>query len=520
MSKLPPSWSIVRLTDIASKGQYGWTTKAVERGEIKLLRTTDITGKEISWETVPYCLIPPDDIEKYELRVGDIVISRAGSVGYSTLITSVPERTVFASYLIRFVPSDEISARYLSYFLQSQDYWTQITKASAGNAVANVNATKLAGIKLPLAPFNEQERIADKLGKIFARLDACQERLDHVKLILDRFRQSILVGAISGDLTKDWRDDKRITLDSWSIKSGEEVFSYITSGSRGWAKYYAKSGATFLRVGNLSQDSIKINLNDVQYVDLPPGVEGKRTRIGIGDILISITADVGRIAYIDENIGEAYINQHLCLARQNGRYSGLYLAYYLASPVGGRGQLADMQRGVTKAGVTLGNIKELVFKIPERSEQDEIAGRIEALLSFADNIEAHWRMAHNRIEQLTPAILDKAFRGKLVLQDPMDEPASIMIERIRLKREKEVDEPRKRKPQRLKRTKMTKATAKEAIDQFVEDIFSFDDLHNSVPGDYEELKEIVFSLLGGSEPNIRQVFEPSLKAMRFVRSGK
>ena len=100
---LPKDWITSSLEKICTQPQYGYTTKAVSKGNIKLLRTTDITSGKIDWSTVPYCKEDPQDPEKYLLREGDIVISRAGSVGVSYLIQK-PENSIFASYLIRFNP--------------------------------------------------------------------------------------------------------------------------------------------------------------------------------------------------------------------------------------------------------------------------------------------------------------------------------------------------------------------------------------------------------------------------------
>ena len=113
---LPSSWVWTRLGEICLDSQYGWTTSASKEGTLHLLRTTDITSGNIIWDSVPFCKEEPDDREKYLLKDGDIVISRAGSVGYSYLIKN-PEEAVFASYLIRF--KSLIGEQYLSYFLKS-----------------------------------------------------------------------------------------------------------------------------------------------------------------------------------------------------------------------------------------------------------------------------------------------------------------------------------------------------------------------------------------------------------------
>ena len=211
MSDLPDKWVITTLGEITSKGQYGWTTKATDLGQIKYLRTTDITPGYINWETVPYCQEPPPVIDNYKIKTGDILISRAGSVGYSILIEDIPSvPAVFASYLIRFIPSPELNAKFIAHFLRSQDYWQQISDASAGIALANVNAQKLAKLIVPLAPLNEQIRIADKLDFLLERVDVCQAHLERVSQILKRLRRCVLAAAKSGALTEDWR--KRIKL--------------------------------------------------------------------------------------------------------------------------------------------------------------------------------------------------------------------------------------------------------------------------------------------------------------------
>ena len=135
MSEFPQNWIRTNLASICDGGQYGWTTKASAIGSVKFLRTTDITKGEIEWALVPYCQDSPPDLDKYLIRENDILISRAGFVGFSTLIRQTPFSTVFASYLIRFVPSKYIEPRYVAYFLKSLDYWQQISEASSGIAL-------------------------------------------------------------------------------------------------------------------------------------------------------------------------------------------------------------------------------------------------------------------------------------------------------------------------------------------------------------------------------------------------
>ena len=127
---LPKKWVWTQIGTICTPTQYGWTTQASTFGEIHLLRTTDITSGNINWDTVPYCYEVPTDLEKYLITDGDIVISRAGSVGESHLIKN-PKKSVFASYLIRFKPM--INRDYFALFLKSPYYWSVISDESLFN---------------------------------------------------------------------------------------------------------------------------------------------------------------------------------------------------------------------------------------------------------------------------------------------------------------------------------------------------------------------------------------------------
>ena len=223
MSKLPQHWVRTSLGSICDGSQYGWTTKASNEGSVRFLRTTDITKGEIDWTSVPYCQDNPPDLDKYLIQENDILISRAGSVGFSSLMSRIPFSTVFASYLIRFVPSKYIEPRYVAHFLKSSEYWQQVFEASSGIALSNINAKKLSNISMPLSPLNEQKRIADKLDNLLARVDKCRDRLERTLIVLSDFRRAVLDLAMSGKLTEDWREEN---LDIEPVRELEEEESF------------------------------------------------------------------------------------------------------------------------------------------------------------------------------------------------------------------------------------------------------------------------------------------------------
>ena len=155
-----------------------------------------------------------------------------------------------------------------------------------------------------------------------------------------------------------------------------------------------------------------------------------RTKVEGGDILISITADIGTIAIIPEYFQEAYINQHISLARSVSSISSKYIAWYLASPIGQK-QLQDLQRGATKIGLGLDDIKSVNIPLPPLPEQNEIVAEIDRHLTIIDRLNYIVSKNLKRSVRTRQSILKKAFSGEIVPQDPDDEPASALIEKIK-----------------------------------------------------------------------------------------
>ena len=465
---LPDGWTQTRLSEVCSKivdGSHN-PPKATHSG-FPMLSARNIQDRRVNFDDFRF--INEGDFSNEHARTnvqaGDVLLTIVGTIGRTAVVAEGIKPFALQRSVAVLKPK-EIDPRYLSYLLESPTLQRYFQENAKGTAQKGIYLKALAEVEISLAPLNEQKRIADKLDELLARIDACRERLDRMPQILKRFRQAVLSAATSGVLTEEWREWKGRQLD-WKGNSGAEVFPFITSGSRGWAAYYADSGSKFLRVGNLDHETIKLDLSHIQYVNPPIDAEGVRTKVKVGDILISITADVGMIGFVSEDIGEAYINQHLCLARQNGSNVGAYLAYYLASPIGGLQQLTAAQRGATKAGLTLGDIRNIIINIPEEDEQHEIVRRVERLFAFVDLLEARYTAGLEQVAQLTPSLLDKAFRGELVPQDTNDEPASELLKRIKERKANEHEQKRKPRVNTVKNERYMKTKPITTLDELV-----------------------------------------------------
>ena len=218
-------------------------------------------------------------------------------------------------------------------------------------------------------------------------------------------------------------------LDSWTPKTSKELFEYVTSGSRGWAQYYSESGAVFVRMGNLDHGTIELDFTDIQHVCLPDKAEGQRSRLQKNDILISITADVGMIGLVREIPFEAYINQHIALARANNRNNSEFIAWYLVSDVGLK-QMRGKQRGATKVGLGLDDIRSLQLPMPKLEEQEEIISILHKMMVQEQKAKEAAEAVLTQIDIMKKAILARAFRGELGTNDPKEESMGELLRSI------------------------------------------------------------------------------------------
>lgn len=196
---LPEGWKSVSLGQVCQKPQYGWTTKSKKADGLYYLRTTDISSGNIDWDQVPSCIDLPKAIGKYVLRDGDIVVSRAGSVGVSHLVRN-PRRAVFASYLMRLRTNEHLMPEYLAFYLKSPAYWEAISENKIGIAIPNVNAKKLASIPIPVPSHSEQQGIVERIEFQFSQLDTIKKSIELGLEQVSTLHRSVLAEAFTGRL--------------------------------------------------------------------------------------------------------------------------------------------------------------------------------------------------------------------------------------------------------------------------------------------------------------------------------
>jgi type I restriction enzyme S subunit len=424
------------------------------------------------------------------IKAGDILFSTVRT--YLKNIANVDQifdRQIASTGFCVIRPSNLINKKLLFYLVQTDSFLNPLNQIQRGTSYPAVRDSDVFSQFIPVAPLREQHHIVAKIEELFTNLDAGVEYLEKIKAQLKRYRQAVLKHAFEGKLTEEWRTNnppvepasellERILVErrkkweeeqllrfkekgqnlqknwkdkytepakpdttnlplqpkGWRWSTTDTMFYFVTSGSRGWSQYYSDEGSTFIRVGNLDHSSISLDLSNIQRVLVPNNAETIRTRVKLGDILISITADVGMVALISEELGEAYINQHIALTRSVNLIHLPYLSWFLASEHGAQKQFKELQRGATKAGLGLDDIKNVFIPVPPFKEQVKIVEIIEERFSIVTNADLIVNNSEYRASRLRQAILKRAFEGKLVPQDPNDEPAEKLLDRIRLEK--------------------------------------------------------------------------------------
>ncbi|WP_103665887.1 restriction endonuclease subunit S [Gracilimonas amylolytica] len=191
--EIPKNWIWTRLGKTANDVHYGYTESAdFEISEPKFLRITDIQDGKVDWKNTPGCTIEEDEIPKYQLHNGDLLIARTGgTVGKSFLINDVEYSAVFASYLIRFIPTFTDTSEYIYKYLYTKLYWDQLYESTSGTGQPNVNATKLSNLLFPLPPLAEQHRIVQKIESLFAEVDVLEEKLNRQTKLDEKLQQAV-----------------------------------------------------------------------------------------------------------------------------------------------------------------------------------------------------------------------------------------------------------------------------------------------------------------------------------------
>ena len=377
--------------------------------------------------------------------------------------------------------------RFLAWFLQGNEYRNRTSQLAAGVNINNLKREHIEGIPIPIPPLSEQCRIVAEIEKQFTRLDASVATLKRVQANLKRYRASVLKAACEGKLVPteaeiaraEGRDyepadqllerilvERRARWEAQENRRGKykEPVAPDTSNlpelPEGWvsatveqigrigeqpvltgpfgtnlkATDFTKTGIPVLTIGCLTTTGV--SLDKAVFVSKEKAEELSRYALREGDLLFSRMATVGRAGLVEAATANCLFNYHIMRLRlaEGAILPRFFMEYAQGSSEVSR-YVRKVNHGATRDGINTVQLLNMSIAIPPLAEQHRIVTEVERLLSVIQQTEASVEANLTRAERLRQSILKQAFSGRLVPQDTSDEPASELLERIRLERE-------------------------------------------------------------------------------------
>ena len=434
MSELPAGWSSAAVTDLARfvRGVTYSKTDARESlasGLIGIIRANNIGDFRFDLSDlvyVPERFVSPEQ----KLQIGDVVIATSsGSVSVvgkaAPVLRAMPFS--FGAFCGVFRPVGEMEPRYFGRYFQSDEYRLAASAAARGVNINNLKRSHFDTFHIAFPGREAQLRIADKLDLALSRVEACRARLDRVPQILRKFREAVLQAAVSGRLTEEWRKDNQIAY-AWVVTEIQSV-SRVGTGStplRSHSNYYSESGTPWITSAATSQ---RIVMAAEKYVTDAAIKAHRLTLYPVGTLLVAMYGEGKTRGQVTELGIDATINQ-ACAAvvvDESIAVRGFVKLALQANYV----EMRALAEGGNQPNLNLSKIKEFPLSLPSIPEQNEVVRRVDALFEVADSLQRRHGETIAQGEKLTPSVLAKAFRGELVPQDPNDEPAGEMLERIK-----------------------------------------------------------------------------------------
>lgn len=430
--EIPVGWAVTTLGEIISisSGKGLVQAKQFSEGEYFVYGGNGLVGKH----------------NRYLFKEKQLIIGRVGVHCGNIHITKAKSWVTDNAFVVTF-NSMEIDINYLYLLIKVLN----LNKYSSSTAQPVISQGKLYPIEVKIAPLPEQHRIVAKIEELFSSLDKGIESLKTAQEQLKVYRQAVLKWAFEGKLTNNNVKEGKLP-ESWKWKTIKEISSVLGDGLHGTPHYSENGEYFFINGNNLTDGRIEIKAN-TKRVTISEFEKYKKP-LTDKTIFVSINGTLGNTAFYS---GEKVIlGKSACYFNVLDDIDKKYIRHCITSHrfVNYANKNAT---GSTIKNVGLKAMREFEVPIPKNlSEQQLIVSEIESRLSVCDKIEESISTSLLQAEALRQSILKKAFEGKLVEQNPNDEPASKLMERIKAEREALRQAQGKNKPVKKVKTKKKK----------------------------------------------------------------
>lgn len=567
MSELPQGWADAKLGDVClvfESRDPGWNPDAeftyVDIGAIDNKTQTIAAPKRMLGADAP-------SRARRVIKADDVLFSTVRT--YLKNIAMVPQELdgAFTSTGIAVLRAgDGVEPRYLFNWVTSDEFITEISKSQDGTLYPAVTDKDVFEAGIRLAPVPEQRRIVAKVDGLTARTARARKELDRIPTLIARYKQRLLALALCGGLTTDWRN--RNDSENWLSKGMEHLakrraaYEKSKRGSRlrpspplaagedtglpsswisccvadvadlrvGYAfksQWFSSEGTRLIRGANVAPG--RIDWSDERRLSQEHVSTYEDYVLEAGDVVIAMDRPLIstglKIAIVAEEDAGALLVQRVANPRPTEWLNPKYM-YYVFNGQGFISQIESHATGSDLPHISGNDILTTAVPLPPPEEQAEIVRRIESAFGWLDRMAADHAAAARLLSKLDAAVLAKAFRGELVPQDPNDEPASVLLEQLELRRQSLGDATKGRRGRKLKGSKALGMAEKPltARDRLLKDSekwpavglpFEAIAMRNAMP--HDALRDALFELLSGPSPALQQRFDTDAEVMVIQR---
>lgn len=422
-NKLPLNWCECKFGDICYlQNGYAFNSKEYSDSGINLIRISDIKDDKVITDN---CVKVCDNVDiSFRVNKGDFLLAMSGATTGKTGVYLYDNYALLNQRVgnLKIYSEDVLHPMYRNYFIMNKR--REIEKKAYGGAQPNISKQLIEDLDLLLPPLAEQKRIVGKIEQMFEKIDAGVQKLKSAQEKIKQYKQSVLHSAFTGKLykTTEWQQTKLSEI------------SNVLGGYAFKSNLFTTDGYQIIRMSNIKPLELNLKERPVFIKNIDNKLK-QQYMLMPNDIVITLTGtrkkrDYGYVVLIETNSG-LLLNQRLARLRPNFKVKPKYLAYALQSEPY-QSQFFSYETGnVGQGNVSMKALIEEAIYLPTIPEQERIVEEIEKRFAKADKMLEGVEKSLKSAEQLKQSVLKKAFEGKLVPQDPNDEPASVLLARIK-----------------------------------------------------------------------------------------
>ncbi|WP_446037533.1 restriction endonuclease subunit S [Streptomyces sp. SID1143] len=429
---LPEGWVWARLGEVLSEPLINGRSVRTKENGFPVLRLTSLKPDGVDFGEAKLGAWTEEEAEPYLVTEGDFLLSRGNGslklVGRGSLVRAITDPVAFPDTMIRVRTETKLlDSQFLSHLWNSPLIRTQIERAARTTAgIYKINQGILADIHIPLPPLAEQHRIVETLEVHLSRLDAAVSAVERSARRSEQVWKAALNSVAQGRPARNTEAEYR------TVGSVSDVSGGIQKQKK---RLPLNNIYPFLRVANIARGAL--DLSEIHQIELFDG-ELDRHKLEPGDLLVvegnGSPDQIGRAATWHGEIPDTVHQNHLIRVRPGPSIVPRYLELVWNAPV-----VIDQLRQVARSTsglytLSTSKVKSVRIPVPTPEEQQRLA-------AWADELESHNEAAKRVLEQvrlknqsLKQSLLHQAFTGRLVPQDPDDEPASVLLARIKAER--------------------------------------------------------------------------------------